>query len=227
VPLQPESLIGAFINVPETVERIKRLSDLNDRWRAASEQKDRWMILRETYAIMLPLLLQRRSGPNYLDWAYGLSPIEQLAWMDIRYRGLPLYPQIPALHYFLDFADPVQQIAVELDGAAYHEYSRDLRRDTALYAQGWKVFRIPGKRSLVSKVGIAQVLYECQNDEECLRAVSDWGSEWSEGFFWALGYWYYGKHGISGVKPEIAKEAARRILYHHQLVEFPIGEDDE
>ncbi len=213
--------------IPEGIERMKALEALNAKWRASTTPQERWTVLRSTYSIMLPLLLQRRASPYFLDWAYHMTPIEQLAWMDIRSNGLPLYPQVPALHYFLDFADPVRQIAVELDGAAFHDRTRDIIRDTALYGQGWRVFRIPGKRSLPSNTDLAELLQSCQNQTDAVGVVSDWGCRWSEGFFWALSHWYYRGTRLAGLTAESCREAALRILLHHQLVEFEIDSEDE
>jgi hypothetical protein len=112
-----------------SLQRGAKLDELNARWRTSPPARERWEILREAYALMLPVILKQRVSPYFLDWAYNRTPIEDLAWTDIRTIGLPLYPQVPALHYFLDFADPVKKLAVELDGAAFHEHSRDMARD--------------------------------------------------------------------------------------------------
>jgi very-short-patch-repair endonuclease len=210
----------------ELMERMGALQVLNDRWIACPPAPQRWEILREAYRIMLPIIRNRRTNPYFLDWAYNLTPIEQLAWTDIRFLGLPLYPQVPALHYFLDFADPAQLIAVELDGKAFHNARRDTVRDRALLTQGWRTFRIPGKRSLASGTDLAQLISDCQSDAEVVDAVIDWGSSWSEGFFWALGYWYYGKAGLPGMEPKHSRDAAYQILKAHQLVEFPLMDGD-
>lgn len=72
------------------------------------------------------------------------TPIERAAWADIREAGLVLYPQWPAMGYFLDFANPAANIAIECDGRQYHDASRDRARDAVLAASGWTVYRIPG-----------------------------------------------------------------------------------
>lgn len=203
-------------------ERAQKLADLNTRWRAATDKREQWQILRDAYAIMTPLILRGPAYPYFLDWTYHRTPIEELAWMDIRSAGLPLYPQLPALQYFLDFADPIQQIAVELDGAAYHDAKRDAVRDTRLLEHGWRTFRIPGKRSLSSPTDIRQLVSDCQNEIEVVEAVAQWGQDWSEGFFWALGFMYYRKHGFPGISHAASREAALRILMAHQLIEFDL-----
>jgi very-short-patch-repair endonuclease len=202
------------------------LERLNARWRASTDKAERWDIIRAAYKIMTPILLQRRTNPHFLDWAYHRTPIEALAWSDIRRLGLPLYPQFPALRFFLDFADPIQQIAVELDGAKWHDEQRDAQRDRILLEQGWRTFRIPGKRALASGTDIHEVLADVQNEVDAVYQLSQWGYAWSEGFFWALGYMFYRKPGISSMSRPACREAAVRILSYHQLIEFPL-EDDE
>lgn len=73
-----------------------------------------------------------------------MTAIERAVWADIRQAGLVLYPQWPASGYFLDFASPSAQIAIECDGRQYHDAQRDRIRDARLMAGGWIVYRIPG-----------------------------------------------------------------------------------
>lgn len=79
------------------------------------------------------------------DWAMLFTPIEAAIWSDIRTYGLPFWPQFPVGKYFVDFADPVRRIALECDGAAYHDPAKDARRDAALEKMGWTTYRIPGR----------------------------------------------------------------------------------
>lgn len=73
------------------------------------------------------------------------TPIERNIWDDLRYLGLPLYPQYPALKYMLDFADPFKKICIEADGKEYHQdKARDKKRHLELEANGWTVYHIPG-----------------------------------------------------------------------------------
>jgi very-short-patch-repair endonuclease len=81
-------------------------------------------------------------------WEEVFSPIEYDAWVSIRGKGIPLYPQYPVLKYYVDFGNPVLKVAIELDGAAYHNTEKDHKRDVALLHEGWKVFRIPGSEMI-------------------------------------------------------------------------------
>lgn len=74
-----------------------------------------------------------------------MTPIEALLWHDIRACDAVLYPQYPAGRFFVDFANPVAQVAIECDGAAYHQdKDQDRERDEILGSMGWSVYRITG-----------------------------------------------------------------------------------
>lgn len=89
------------------------------------------------------------STPNdpytVADWAMLFTPIEAAIWSDIRCYGLPFWPQFPVGRFIVDFADPVRKIAIECDGAAYHDRDKDSRRDALLADMGWKTYRVPGR----------------------------------------------------------------------------------
>lgn len=95
-------------------------------------------------------LAKRDKCAYYNIYAFGweeiFTPIELEAWYSIRSKGrLVLYPQYPVLNYHLDFANPYLKIALELDGAKYHDKEKDLKRDNNLRALGWTVYRISGR----------------------------------------------------------------------------------
>lgn len=79
------------------------------------------------------------------DWAILFTPIEAAIWSDIRCYGLPFWPQFPVGRFIADFADPLRKIALECDGAAYHDSKRDRMRDAEFEKMGWTVYRIPGR----------------------------------------------------------------------------------
>lgn len=84
--------------------------------------------------------------PLFVDWKRLFTPIEHEAWTELRACRLTMFPQFPALKFFLDFADPWRKLAIECDGAPWHDGKRDHERDRALYrAEGWTVFRFTGR----------------------------------------------------------------------------------
>jgi very-short-patch-repair endonuclease len=93
-----------------------------------------------------------RQDPYFMNWEF--TPIENSVWADIRGMGLPFFPQVPALNYFLDFACPFLKIAIECDGKAWHDHDLDKARDARLAANGWMIFRIEG--------------------HECYRVITPW-----------------------------------------------------
>ncbi len=72
-----------------------------------------------------------------------MSSIEDNVWDDIRFIGLPLYPQVPVGPYFLDFGDFKNRIGIEVDSILWHkDKQKDLDREGKIKKLGWKVFRI-------------------------------------------------------------------------------------
>lgn len=72
------------------------------------------------------------------------TPIETWLWHDVRACDAVLYPQYPVGRFFVDFANPAAKVAIECDGAAYHDPAKDAARDAALRDLGWTVYRFPG-----------------------------------------------------------------------------------
>ncbi len=106
--------------------------------------------IRDSYRFWTP-----RCDPyGIYDWNAIFSPIEKLVWVEIRNLGLPFYPQYPVLNFFLDFADPIKKIGLELDGKDYHlDKEKDRRRQELIENEGWDVYRISGS-TVMRKVEI-------------------------------------------------------------------------
>jgi very-short-patch-repair endonuclease len=110
---------------------------------------DKFLEIRKVYAGVIPELMadferngNMQSDPYFMDWDF--TPIESAVWQDIRGMGIPFYPQLPALNYFLDFGNPMLKIGIEADGKAWHDMTRDAARDARLIADAWTIFRIEG-----------------------------------------------------------------------------------
>lgn len=213
-------------DIREVAEHVARTEDLAQQWIKERDTPARWRILREVYTLQMPFIVEaRKKGPRgriapyFLDWDF--TPIERNAWTDIRALGLPLYPQVPVGRYFLDFADPVLKIGVELDGRAFHSVEQDEPRDIALWEKGWRIFRIPGRDSFASKMPAFDQQWDemRQNYPEVAeRDAHLWIADKSEGFFWALSLFYYNR------RPEFEQYmgAAYRALRSRTLVDFPL-----
>lgn len=84
--------------------------------------------------------------PYEVDWVSVFTPIEAALWHDILAADLVMYPQYPVLSYFVDFGNPVAKVAIECDGAAFHQdKAKDAARQQAVEAAGWTVYRISGR----------------------------------------------------------------------------------
>ena len=82
--------------------------------------------------------INQQIDPYFIDWLLDFSPIEEIAWNSIRSRGVPLYPQFSLFNYFIDFANPVLKIGLEMDGKEFHDTEKDRERDTKL-AEYWPI----------------------------------------------------------------------------------------
>lgn len=200
------------------LSNYKKIEALKDRWEIGKDTPQRWQIIRDAYELMLPRIMEGYVNPYFLDWDF--TPIENLAWMDIRGRGLPLYPQFPVGRVFIDFADPVRKIGVELDGAAYHDHAKDLARDTALLNQGWKIFRVKGRDAVKVVPNPFENQYDVVYAEDLRKALLGWGMSDSSGFFWALDRVYYRtKTGD--------RDVAADIVARHQIADFDIFDTED
>lgn len=190
-----DSLVGV-VDMAELLACMNEREALAKRWRHERNTPARWQIIRDAYKERLPHILRRSAlnrtiDPYFLDWDF--TPIERLAWQDIRSSLMPFYPQFPVGRCFIDFADPYRKIGVELDGRAFHEETRDRARDLSLWEHGWRIFRIPGYKSLPS--GCAPFVddwkYRLEYEPGAfLSELKEWAERWSEGIFWALNFFY-------------------------------------
>jgi len=79
------------------------------------------------------------------DAGIVLTPIESSLWTDIRSAGLVMYPQYPVGRRFVDFGNPVAKVAIECDGAAFHQDKQaDEKRECEIRSLGWEIYRFPG-----------------------------------------------------------------------------------
>jgi hypothetical protein len=111
----------------------------------------RWADIRRHYHGARPAILAARANEWAIDpYAWNgliwLTPIEEWLWADIRQAGAVFYPQYPVGLVFVDFANPKAKVAIECDGAAFHQdKAKDAARDRLLESQGWTVYRLTGK----------------------------------------------------------------------------------
>lgn len=131
-------------------------NDLHANW----DTPRRWQIIREHYKRIEPYILDgQRIDPYMLGLGDKMTPIEFALWQEIRYHGLPFYPQYPVGRRFVDFGDPVMRVAIEADGAAYHTKEKDEIRNHELKREGWRVFHVTGRDAYREKHALREVLH--------------------------------------------------------------------
>ena len=89
-----------------------------------------------------------RYGLDPYAWSnlIQMTPIEDALWCDFRSLGIVMYPQYPVGRYFVDFGNPKAKVAIECDGAAYHQdKAADKKRHQEIEALGWTVYRFTGR----------------------------------------------------------------------------------
>lgn len=224
-------LLDSF--TPEFRRDLGQQAKLATEFSNLSKITDQWGFIREAYMRRIPVImstLKRRktqwNDPYILPWEQLFSPIEMDAWIAIRARPMPLYPQFPVFNYFIDFANPYLRIGVELDGKAWHNAEKDRLRDTFLAAFGWKIFRIQGAechRPFQNLTDIEQADELSYHDRHTVAdhpEIRNWMLHTCDGVIEAIGqvffgvqYPYYGDRLLP---------LAYRSLTQHRLADFDI-----
>jgi very-short-patch-repair endonuclease len=188
---------------------------------------ERFKEIRAYYRDNLPAMLgeYKRTGNMHFD-PYGLdfikweTPIEERAWYAIRGQDVPMYPQIPALNYFLDFANPFLKIGLECDGKQWHDAEKDAARDARLSDAGWQIYRIPGWKCNNLMQPPWEKFAEMRGaGEEVRRDFKDsysekWFCETVEGLVMAIGWQHFG----TVIHSNYAAAAGRTLGVHRSKV---------
>lgn len=197
------------VELSEWIKQRAKVVPIVERIERPANDWERFAALRELYAEIDP-----RSWDPYpygINWLRVFTPIEDDVWCCLRYEGLRMWPQYPVGRYFLDFADPINRIAVECDGRDWHDKAKDQRRDAELFDMGWRVFRIPGAecRRVVGVDWFDADEYRREHGQQPPEVV-EWLNRSAEGLIAALGKVFYGKsHG------EISWDEAVQALSSH------------
>lgn len=128
--------------------------------------------IREWYEVRMPKILAS-TGWGIDKWTYPwfskMSPIEKIVWEECVTAGLVMYPEFPVGKCWVDFGNPRFKVAIECDGAAYHDQKLDQRRDAVLARRhGWSVYRIRG--SVISRRPCPPPECVCYDAIECTCA---------------------------------------------------------
>jgi len=135
-----------------------KLRTIGDEFREYWDTPKRWNLIRKLYKEVEPMILSgERISPYFAPFADYMTPIERAVWGEIRCYGLPFYMQYPVGRRFVDFGDPVEMVAIEVDGAAYHTPEADAKKTEEIMNEGWILFRITGKDAFYKQNAIADV----------------------------------------------------------------------
>lgn len=150
------------------------------------------------------------------DWNVLFSPIEMDAWISLRGKCVPMYPQYPVLRYYVDFGNPYFKIAIELDGKDYHNPERDHLRDIEMNKAGWKVFRIPGSEMVKPHKDTTDFEdWEWrENHDQVMDEIQNWILETGDGVIEAISRVYFNKNPLSSIDKEI-HALCRATLRNH------------
>lgn len=119
--------------------------DFHGRYTEARDWQSKLSVIQAAYNYYLPsILAAARRGcfinPNIVPWKF--SRVADNVWCQIRALGLPFYPKFPILNYFVDFADPIHRIVIELEGKKVHDKQKAAIRENRLRNEGWKIYKI-------------------------------------------------------------------------------------
>lgn len=133
-----------------------------------------WNKIRKFYKDVNHQIMDEKANIYAVD-PYGvdveMTPIERMMWSDIRSSGAVFYPQYPVAGVFVDFANPVAKVAIECDGKAFHDASKDKIRDEKLMNIGWTVYRISGADCIKDGVFTDDEKYELSPGEILVKHV--------------------------------------------------------
>jgi very-short-patch-repair endonuclease len=125
-------------------------------------------LIRNAYKVYLPEIMEAkgRISPYFIDWIKYMTPIEYNVWSDIRSLGLTFFPQFPILKYFVDFADPINKIAIEVDSKKWHtDEEKDKKRQKEIEKLGWTFIRFNSKQTYYD-YGILEEFYDNFSEDE-------------------------------------------------------------
>lgn len=146
---------------------------LDDVW----DTPKRWRYIREYYAAVTPWIMAgHRPDPYGLIWPRHMTPIELRLWEEIRWHGLPFYPQYPVGRRFVDFGDPLFRIGLEADGAAFHSPDKDAQKNAEISEEGWSLFRFTGKQ-IYGDSPLKKLMVYYGRDREGIPFPGDEGDE--------------------------------------------------
>lgn len=133
-----------------------------------------------------------------------------------------MYPQLPVLNYFIDFANPYYKIGLELDGKDFHDTEKDRIRDQHLYDNGWRIFRISGSE-MMRKFTSRCELFESGADKDTIyKETEKWIMNTGDGVIASINSFFFRKYNLL---MDDEMRLVYRTLESHNLIKFDIWDD--
>lgn len=88
---------------------------------------------------------------------------ERIMWRLLRDRrlgGVKFRRQVPIGPFIADFASIEHRLVVELDGGQHADSETDVRRDSFLVADGWRVVRFWNNDVMTNREGVLEAIHE-------------------------------------------------------------------
>ena len=94
-----------------------------------------------------------------------LTDAERKLWRRLRgtQLGVKFRRQHPFLHYVLDFVCLESKLVIEIDGSQHAESMRDVERDRALTATGFRVLRFWNNEVIEETDAVMETIYAAVN----------------------------------------------------------------
>ncbi len=150
--------------------------------------------------------------PYPVDWTQIFSPIEDMAWGEIRANMLPFWPQYPIGNYFADFANPIKKIVIECDGRAFHSRAKDKARDQYMNDCGWRVYRISGADCNRILPSPWEAIGDMGMEEDCVEAerlIREWMHSTVDGLIVSIAMVHFAR---PYVKSDFFRSEASHVL---------------
>lgn len=206
----------------EIWKKVENQDKLKNNFEKLSKITDKWGIIRQVYMenisdIMAACTKNKNIGidPYFIDWADYLTPIQNIAWTEIRSSNTVFYPQFPLFNNFIDFANPYLKIGIELDVKESYDPIADKERNHVFAEYGWKIFRITEAECFATYKSFDEI-EETDNREE---EIGNWMLNTCSGVIHAISQVYF-------TKPE---SRSKELLNHtfetlskHQLATFDL-----
>jgi hypothetical protein len=176
-------------------EAMIRQEQFEQEYKQSGRTFDRRILSRKYYHEITPAILALPASVwadvYPFDWDFNAN--EKLLWGSIRRRPMAIYPEFPVLNYFVDFGNPLFQIALEADSKQFHDKKSDAERDKRLLKNGWLVFRVPYEENVSDFVELGDIgeMFDIGDEERASEELHKWLLHTGDGVVEGLYFRYF------------------------------------